>query len=405
MPKHLTLCDCLKICHHYESLQYHLNVVKLTDKPVESITKCHFNRGGKQSSARAKKTGTFRGQPSTKPVNSTNNTVQCSNCGTTHPKYQCPAYCVTCFKCNKVGHYATECRANSSNSTQNTRQFNRFHGRGRTPHGRGFTPRRQVNEATEITEAKSNDKSDLDIVRLMEAYGLSNNSPQTSLKQRVQVDYIKVIDIGFENSKFHSEEFTMPVPVLHGVPTEYDVYTEWDPVDKLEPISSHIGQQCIQMEANIPMDWNIDALIPKTIHLIEIDSVASDSVYAHVTINDEMCHTKLDTGTQINVMTESLFKCIGKINKLPLYPKSDVKLVGYGNRNIEYIGRTVVDVTHLTQTKKVTFYVTKLNNNKVILGLCLCIDLQLLSIHCDDKCPCKSQILHKTKKIGSKFPI
>ena len=40
-------------------------------------------------------------------------------------------------------------------------------------------------------------------------------------------------------------EFTMPVPVLHGVPTEYDVCTEWDAVDELEPISSHIGQQCI----------------------------------------------------------------------------------------------------------------------------------------------------------------
>ena len=60
-------------------------------------------------------------------------------------------------------------------------QFNRFCGRSRAPRGRG-TPRRQVNEATEISEAKSNDKSDLDIVRLMEAYGLSNNSPQTSLK-------------------------------------------------------------------------------------------------------------------------------------------------------------------------------------------------------------------------------
>ena len=72
--------------------------------------------------------------------------------------------------------------SSSSNSTQNTRQFTRFCGRGRTPHGRGFTPSRQVNEATEIPEAKSNEKSDLDFVRLMEAYGLSNNSPQTNLK-------------------------------------------------------------------------------------------------------------------------------------------------------------------------------------------------------------------------------
>ena len=128
-------------------------------------------------------------------------------------------------------------------------------------------------------------------------------------------------------------------------------------------------------------------------------------MYTHITLNDEICHAKLDTGAQINVMTESLFKHIGKINKLPLYPKSDVKLVDYGNRNIEYIGTTVVDVAHLTQTKKATFYVTKLNNDKVILGLHLCIDLQLLSVHCDDKCWCKSHVLHETKKIGSEFPI
>ena len=43
----------------------------------------------------------------------------------------------------------------------------------------------------------------------------------------------------------------------------------------------------------------------------------------------------------------------------------------------------------------------------MILGLCLCIDLQLLSVHCDDKCQCKSkfQILHEAKKVGSEFPI
>ena len=150
--------------------------------------------------------------------------------------------------------------------------------------------------------------------------------------------------------------------------------------------------------------WNIDALLqePKTIHLI--DSVTSDSVYTHATLNDAICCAKLDTGAQINVMTESVFKHIGQINKLPLFPKSDVKLVGYGNRNIEYIGTTVVEVIHLTQTKKATFYETKLNNDKLILGLCLCIDLQLLSIHCEDKCQCKSQIVHETKKVHSEFP-
>ena len=65
----------------------------------------------------------------------------------------------------------------------------------------------------------------------------------------------------------------------------------------------------------------------------------------------------------------------------------------------------MVNVAHLTQTKKVTFYVTKLNDDKLILGLCLCIDLQLLDIHYDDRCRCKSHVLHETKKIGNEFPI
>ena len=104
------------------------------------------------------------------------------------------------------------------------------------------------------------------------------------------------------------KELTMPMPVLHGAPTEHDVCTEWCEIEDFKPISSYIGYHSIQMEANLLTDWNIDALLPlKTIHLIEMDS---DSVYTHVTLNDAICCAKLDTGAQINVMTECLFKCI-----------------------------------------------------------------------------------------------
>ena len=91
------------------------------------------------------------------------------------------------------------------------------------------------NEATKIPEAKSNEKSDLDIVRSMEAYRLSNNSPQTSLKQRVQVDDITVgaIDIEFEHIvNSTTKAFTMPV--LHGAPIENDIGTEWYTVEDLK---------------------------------------------------------------------------------------------------------------------------------------------------------------------------
>ena len=66
----------------------------------------------------------------------------------------------------------------------------------------------------------------------MEAYGLANTSPQTSLKRRVQIDDITAgIDIGFEttvNSTY--KEFTMSV--LHGAPIECDVCTEWHMVEE-----------------------------------------------------------------------------------------------------------------------------------------------------------------------------
>ena len=120
---------------------------------------------------------------------------------------------LTCFKYNKVGHFASVCR---SSSTQNTWQFNNQRGRGRAPRGRGFTSRQQVNKETEMPESSvtTNDKSDLDVVRLMEAYGLVNTSPQTSLKKRVQIDNISISFEQTANSLY--EEFT--VPVLHGAP-------------------------------------------------------------------------------------------------------------------------------------------------------------------------------------------
>ena len=59
----------------------------------------------------------------------------------------------------------------------------------------------------------------------------------------VQVDDITVgvIDIGFEHIvNSTTKAFTMPV--LHGVPIEHNVCTEWCEVGDLKPILSYIGK-------------------------------------------------------------------------------------------------------------------------------------------------------------------
>ena len=110
--------------------------------------------------------------------------VPCSNCGVTHPKDRCPAkdqldsivtdWVIFCLCADLLIAVLVLLKTQGSSTG--------FVVEAEHPEVEDLLPRRQVNKATEISEAKSNDKSDLDIFRLMEAYGLPNNSPQTSLK-------------------------------------------------------------------------------------------------------------------------------------------------------------------------------------------------------------------------------
>ena len=88
-------------------------------------------------------------------------------------------------------------------------------------------------------------------------------------------------------------------------------------------------------------------------------------------------------------MSITVFKDIQKDQKLPLYPKSCIKLVGYGNKAIEYLGTTKIECIHNGTKVNAVFYVTNVMDRKIILGLQLCIELGLFVVKCDDKCPCK----------------
>ena len=56
-------------------------------------------------------------------------------------------------------------------------------------------------------------------------------------------------------------------------------------------------------------------------------------------------------------------------DKLPLYPKTGVKLVGYGNKTINYLGTTKIKCDHNGVKCDAVFYVTDVPDTKVILGL------------------------------------
>ena len=171
--------------------------------------------------------------------------------------------------------------------------------------------------------------------------------------------------------------------VLHGSALTFGVNVLWETLEDIQPIDICIASHTIQMEVGAPLNWSID--------LIEVNDVQSDIVYSNVQLNGVVLKAKQDTGAQINVMSITVFKDIQKSgHKLPLYPKSCVKLVGYGNRVIEYLGTTKIECVHNGTTINATFYITNVLDKKVILGLRVCIKLGLIVIKCDDECQCKN---------------
>ena len=113
-------------------------------------------------------------------------------------------------------------------------------------------------------------------------------------------------------------------------------------------------------------------------------------VFSNVQLNGVTLKAKQDTGAQIIVMSMTVFKDIQKVQRLPLFPKSCTKLIGYRNKTIEYLGTTKLECVHNGTKVNAVFYVTNVMDQKIILGLQLCIELGLIVIKCDDDCQCKN---------------
>ena len=75
--------------------------------------------------------------------------------------------------------------------------------------------------------------------------------------------------------------------------------------------------------------------------------------------------------------------------KLQLKPCNDVKVIGYSKQSVSIVGRVGVTCTHTSTTKHCNFYVTDLNDTKILLGLNFCKPFDLVKVQCDEQCVCK----------------
>ena len=354
-PITLTLDQCLGICRHYESLKYHLETIK--PKTVEYLQKRYNKSKGhghgkgsnfQQNQGSGPKPGSSQGR------GFTTGKSECSKCGKIHQGNTCPAQRATCYGCNKKGHFKTMCH--SSRKISQLQSYTQ-------------TQPKVVQEVQAHGDQQNTGKAkNVNIVEMIRSMGLHEHQAKNSVN--VQEMAIVVCDIK---------------PVFHTPVQAQIVMAIWEQTDDL----------VMEFQSYVAISDEHSVFETKKINVIMVHDMELKSAhYSNVTINGEMVRIKQDTGAEVNVMSKSVFDRLNSSgnpkNSVLLNKTKMVKISGYGENSIEYMGTCVFKVSHNNHHRDVLFFITSVNDNKVILGAKTCQEFNLLKIICDDKCPCKT---------------
>ena len=253
----MTLEECLLICRHYESLQWHINTVRPTGGEIKAIDGLARQHPRPKSNTR---------RPTSRQIKER---LYCMWNFT--PSWGVPCIIFNCFKCNKQGHYAKQChsRVQSTTSTPNSNKNSKgsWHGRGR---GKGCGSKHAVYEAKTTDASKpivDATDSEVDIIRLLQAYGMvpTEGSELKHRRKKEATDEICVVQTLDNDSTFEPKPL-----VLHGSLVECNIDVQWETCDDILPISTYITNHTIPIQVSEPLDWSFD------VHLIEIDDVHTD---------------------------------------------------------------------------------------------------------------------------------
>ena len=330
-PITLTLDQCLSICRHYESLKYHLETIK--PRLVEYLQKRHNkSKGHGHGHGHGHGCGGYIPQPTAKPgtgrgrgTPTTGN--KCQSCGKVHGDNGCPARNSVCFGCNKRGHFKTMCYSRKTQSWSHSSQ------------------QKVVQEVHTHEDQNTGKSKNVDIVEMMRSMGLRAKNPSQVVHE---------MSILHDNVK----------PVFYSPVQPEIVTTVWEQVSNVvdpEVCVATPVEHCVYETKQINVI---------TVHDMELKSAH----YSNVTINGQMVQVKQDTGAEVNVMSKCIFDKLSTnstTRKSVLLNKTrTVKISGYGENLIEYIGTCVFKVSHNNLHKDVLFFITNVKDDEMI---CHCI--------------------------------
>ena len=150
---------------------------------------------------------------------------------------------------------------------------------------------------------------------------------------------------------------------------------------------------------------NLSHYYRRQLELDTLNMTSPTQIFSNVKIDGVLVRGKQDTGAEINVMPLNIYDQLNlKLKgKLQLKPCNDVKVIGYSKQSVSNVGKVTVTCTHAT--KQAIFYVTDLNDTKILLGLSFCKLFDLVKIQCDEHCVCKKVVVDiLNEAIHNEFP-
>ena len=275
----------------------------------------------------------------------------------------CPARRSVCFRCNKRGHFKTMCHSSRRTQSHPSSQH------------------KVVQEVQAHDDQNTGNKTkNVDIVEMIRSMGLCAKNPS-------QFANVQEMSIVQEDVK----------PVFYSPVQPKIVMTIWDQVCS---VMDPVPEVCV----TTPIEHCI--FETKKVNMIMVHDMELKSAhYSNVTINGQMVQIKQYTGAEVNMMSKCVFDRLSNgttRNTVLLNKTKMVKISEYSENSIEYIGTCVFKVSHNNQHRDVLFFITNMNDAKVILGAKSCQEFNLVKIVCNATCSCKTS---KTMSINQEFPV
>ena len=153
-------------------------------------------------------------------------------------------------------------------------------------------------------------------------------------------------------------------PVFYSPVQPQIVTTIWEQIK--DPVMEPQSETCLAT----PVEHCI--FETRKINMIMVHDMELKSAhYSNVFINGQMVQIKQDTRAEFNVMSKSVFDSLSSStnrNSVLLNKTKTVKISGYGENSIEYMGTCVFKVSHNNYHRDVLFFITSANDTKSHIG-------------------------------------